>query len=439
MTQGTFCEDNIEMKNIACFLLMVWGIMIPPAHADLELNINKGTLKPIRIALPNFGGSMGDQITAVVAADLKRTGLFEIIPQEAFIQQVDSPEDIRFADWRLINAEALTMGDIQSTDDGKLRAEFRLFDVVREAQTEGKAFTAEESEWRRIAHKISDAIYERLTREGRYLDSKIVYVSRHKVGKHRRDRLAVMDQDGANIYYLTEGKTIVLSPRFSPDMRHLIYTDYVDNKVAKVFMLDLVTKQKTALGQFQGLTFAPRMSPDGKKLVMSYAKNGRTSLYEINLETRQYRPLTNEPVIDTSPCYSHDGTKIVFCSDRAGQTQLYVMDAQGSTPERISFGPGSYRTPVWSPRGDLIVFTKILRGEFYIGIMRPDGSGERLLTKGYLVESPCWSPNGRVILYTREKRHGDPRLYTIDITGYNDQELPTQESAAHGAWSPLIP
>jgi TolB protein len=436
------------MKKYFCILCGIIATLlgISVLRAELEINVTRGTIAPMPIAVPSFwtsstqDASLGDKVSEVITNDLKNCGLFIPLDPTAFIQDPASLQQApHFSDWRLIKADSLVVGKVDDAGDGSIRVEFRLFDVVREAQIEGKAFTGEAQDWRRISHKVADAIYKRIIGDEGYFDTQIVYVTKES---HRGDpieRIAIMDQDGANMHYVTHGDSLVLSPRFSPDMRFITYTDFGQNQQARVYLMNLDTHHKILMGNFPGLTFAPRFSPDGSRLVMSFARNGVTSLYAFDLQTRLIHQLTNDRVIDTSPSYSPDGSKIVFNSDRGGQTHLYVMNASGGGIERISFGQGSYRTPVWSPRGDLIVFTKILGGEFYIGVMRPDGSGERLITRGYLVESPCWCPNGRVILFTREARRGHPRLYTIDITGYNERELPTPTNAAHGSWSPLIP
>jgi TolB protein len=435
------------MKTYFCLLCAFCATLfsITLLRADLEINVTRGTVEPMPIAIVPFlsessDDSVGDKMAEVITNDLRNCGLFRPIDPSAFIQDPLSLQSKpRFSDWRLINANSLVLGKVMDGGDGKIRVEFRLFDVVREVQIEGLALTGEADDWRRMAHKVADAIYKRIIGDEGYFDTQIVYIARSKEQGQPVERIVVMDQDGANGHYLTDGDSLVLSPRFSPKMDAITYTDFGQSNAARVYLLNLQSGQKFIIGNFPGLTFAPRFSPDGNQLIMSFARRGVTSLYTFNLKSRLIQRLTQEPVIDTSASYSPDGSRIVFNSDRGGQTHLYVMNANGGGVERISFGRGSYRTPVWSPRGDLIVFTKMLGGEFYIGVMNTDGSGERLITRGYLVESPCWCPNGRVILFTREARRGDPRLYTIDITGYNERELKTPTSAAHGSWSPLIP
>lgn len=431
-----------NLKGFMAFLLVV-ALLPMNLQGALELNITRGTVSPVPIAITPFADSgsdngWGEKIATVVTDDLKNSGLFAPVDRNAFIQDANSLQaGPRFAEWRLINADSLVVGKV-TTEGDKLRVEFRLFDVVSEAQLDGRALSATAKDWRRIAHKIADAIYERITGDKGYFDSKIIYVARMQQGKKRTERLAVIDQDGENHFYMTNGTSLVMTPRYSPNMQSITFLDFA-SKVPKVYLMNMATRQRILMGNFPGMTFAPQFSPDGNRLVMSFARNGATNLYDLNLTTHKIHQLTTDPIIDTSPSFSPDGLKIAFNSDRSGQPQLYVMDAGGSNVERISFGPGNYRAPVWSPRGDYIAFIKMYKGEFYIGVIRPDGSGERLLTKGYILDSPCWSPNGRLILFSREDRTGAPHLCSIDITGYNERKIKTPDAAVQGSWSPLIP
>ena len=314
-----------------------------------------------------------------------------------------------------------------------------MWDVASEQQLIGKSFTTTKSNWRRIAHVIADAIYERLTGDKGYFNTRVVYVSETGRATRRIKRLAMMDQDGENHRFLTDGRNLVLTPRFSPNMQKITYLEYVGNS-PRVYMLDLDTNRRQVLGNFPGMTFAPVFSPDSSKVLLSYANHGSTNIYEMDIKTRKTRQITyGSGAISTSPSYSPDGSKIVFNSDRGGNQQLYVMNADGSDVQRISFGKGRYATPVWSPRGDYIAFTKMANGAFYIGVMYPDGSGERLLADGYLVEGPTWSPNGRVLMYFRQDRGSPVRLYSIDLTGYNERRIVTPAEASDPAWSPLLP
>jgi TolB protein len=429
---------TMTRAGLVCGLLL--SLAAGSAFADIRVDITSGNPQPLPIAITDFVGSeIGTEISGVVTSDLESSGWFAPIDKGAFIQTPQSLQAVpRFGDWRVINAQALVTGSVQPQPDGRVRVEFRLWDVLGEQQMAGLALTAPQSNWRRIAHRVADAIYSRITGEDGYFDSRIVYIAESGPETKRVKRLAIMDQDGWNHKFLTNGQDLVLTPRFSPSTQELTYLSFTGNR-PRVHLLNLETGQQEVLGDFPGMTFAPRFSPDGNRVVMSLARDGNTEIYSMDLRTRRVSRLTNDPAIDTSPSYSPDASRIVFNSDRGGSQQIYVMNADGSNVQRISYGEGRYGTPVWSPRGDLIAFTRISGGTFYVGIMRTDGSGERMLSQGYLVEGPTWAPNGRVLSFFRENSGGGPHLYTIDLTGYNERELKTPQDASDPAWSPLIP
>jgi TolB protein len=419
------------------------------AHAELKIDITKGNVEPMPIAVTLFtGAGMGDangtQIASVIAADLERSGLFKPISRDAFIEQVANGDAVpRYADWRQINANAIITGTVTPTGGDKVRISFRLWDALGQQQIAGKEYNTFARNWRRVSHLISDEIYKRLTGEAGYFDSRIVYVAESGPAKKRVKRLAIMDQDGANHKYLTDGASLVLTPRFSPNTQEILYMSYAGGQ-PRVFLRDLQTGREESLGRFNGMSFAPRFNHDGSRMLMSIASGGVTSIYEMDLRSRSMKRLTQSGgAIDTSPSYSPDGKTIVFNSDRGGSQQIYTMDANGGNIQRISFGSGNYATPVWSPRGDLVAFTKSTGGRFYIGVMKPDGSGERLLTQSWLDEGPSWAPNGRVIVFSREAPGGAggnrAKLYSVDITGYNLREVGTPQDASDPAWSPLLP
>lgn len=432
------------ISTLCCALAFL--ALASSAHAQVEVDITEGSLRPMPIALPVFSATddkvapIAASITEVVIDDLTGSGLFRLVDSAAFIQKaVHIDARPHFPDWRAINAQSLVVGRLHQTANGRIRAEFRLWDVFAGKQLLGEQFFTGKESWRRLAHIIADAIYSRLTGERGYFDTRIVFVEEQGPKDRRIKRLAVMDQDGANLEYLTSGTELVLTPRFSPTNLEITYMSY-ENARPRVYLLDLETRQREVVGDFPGMTFAPRFSPDGHKIIMSLQQGGNANLYEMDLRTRVTRRLTNTPAIDTAPSYSPDGSKIVFESDRSGTQQLYVMNRDGSMQNRISRGEGSYSTPVWSPRGDLIAFTKKVQGRFLIGVMRPDGSGERIITEGYHNEGPSWAPNGRVLIFFRENPgpQGGPKLYTIDLTGRNERQVATPYFASDPAWSPLI-
>ena len=438
-----------QLRVILFSLLAVLGFAAP-AHAALRIDITRGNVEPMPIALPalpsagSLGSGVGGDIMRVVSADLERSGLFRPLAANSFIEQITSSTvSPRFADWRQISAAALVTGSVTEGEGDKLKVSFRLWDIYGEEQIAGKEYNTFKGNWRRIAHIIADEIYHRLTGESGYFDSRIVYVAESGPDLKRVKRLAIMDQDGENHKFLTDGSYLVLTPRFSPNSQQILYMSYA-GKQPRVYLRDLQTGHEESLGAFDGMSFAPRFSNDGKSVVMSIASGGVTQVYKMDLSNRRLQKLTSGGNIDTSPSYSPDGSKIVFNSDRGGSQQLYVMSSDGGSPQRISFGDGRYGTPVWSPRGDLIAFTKMSGGKFFIGVMRPDGSGERLLTESYLDEGPSWSPNGRVITFHRtypnsHGKSGKTRIFTVDVTGYNLREVVTPMDASDPAWSPLLP
>ncbi|MFN7113492.1 MAG: Tol-Pal system beta propeller repeat protein TolB [Alphaproteobacteria bacterium] len=434
---------------LAAAVMLSMAISSAPAQAELRIDVTNPNPKPVPVAIPDFKGTnaadddLGRKMTQVITANLTRSGLFRALDPRSFIQDsIAAQAGPRFGDWRAINAEALVTGVLSKTPDGKTRVEFRLWDVFAEQQMVGTAYMTTPANWRRIAHIISDAIYKRITGEDGYFDSRLVYIAESGPANAREKRLAIMDQDGENHRFLTDGRTLVLTPRFSPTEQKITYMAYYNNK-PRVYVYNIDTGKQELLGDFPGMTFAPRFSPDGRRVIMSLSKNGNSDIYTLDLSSRAVRQLTNDSSINTSPSFAPDGAQVAFESDRGGSQQIYVMSANGGAAKRITFGEGRYANPVWSPRGDLIAFTKMLKGQFYIGVIRPDGSGERLITQAFHVEGPTWSPNGRVLAYFKESPTGARRtgrsaqVYTIDLTGFNEQRVVTPQDGSDPAWSPL--
>jgi TolB protein len=440
-------------QNILFALFAIIALSLPavPAKADLKIDVTRGQVNPMPIAIPDFSGgadvdpNLGHQLVEVVSADLTRSGLFRTLDPKSFIQDAAAAQaNPNFGEWRAINAQALVTGMLSKTGNGRTRVEFRLWDVTAQQQLVGMAYMTTPTNWRRIAHIIADAIYKRITGEEGYFDSRIVYISETGPYTNRIKRLAIMDQDGQNHHFLTDGRTLVLTPRFSPTVQQITYMAYYHNK-PRVYLYDIDSGRQEVLGDFPGMTFAPRFSPDGNKVIMSLTKGGNSDIYTMDLRNRGVAQLTRDNSINTSPSYSPDGKYVAFESDRSGSQQIYVMNSDGSGAHRITFGDGKYAGPVWSPRGDLIAFTRIYQGQFYIGVIHPDGHGERLITQAFHVEGPTWAPNGRVLSYFKELPVGSNRsersaqLYTIDLTGFNETRVPTPLDASDPAWSPLNP
>ncbi|MDQ0503276.1 Tol-Pal system beta propeller repeat protein TolB [Xanthobacter agilis] len=410
-----------------------------PAAAATKLDITSGTPQPIPIAITDLLGEteMGRQISGVISADLKRSGLFAPIDPKAFVEQISNPDAPRFQDWRVINAQALVTGRVTRQSDGRFQVMFRLWDVLAGQQIAGQQFVAQAENWRRIAHIVADVIYEKLTGEKGYFDTRVVFVDESGPKERRVKRLAIMDQDGANVSYLTRGDSLVLTPRFSPTSQEITYMSYAQGE-PRVYLLNIETGQREVVGNFPGMSFAPRFAPDGQRVILSLQQGGNSNIFVMDLRSKATTRLTDTPAIDTAPCYSPDGRQICFESDRGGTSQIYIMNADGSGQHRISFGTARYSTPVWSPRGDWIAYTRQAEGRFAIGVMRPDGSGERVLTEGYHNEGPTFAPNGRVIMFFRDPGGASgPSLYTVDVTGYNELRVPTPSYASDPAWGPL--
>jgi TolB protein len=409
-----------------------------PARAEIEVNVNRGDVQPLPIAVPAFGGGqVGADIAGVIGANLQRSGLFRPLDPGSFIEKdLSAAVQPRFPDWKQINAQALVNGMV-TVEGGRLKVDFRLWDVFAEQQLLGLQFTSSPENWRRVAHKISDAVYERLTGEKGYFDTRVVFVAETGGRGSKTKRLAIMDQDGANPSYLTNGSSTIMTPRFSSNSQEITYME-LRPEGSSIYLLNLETARRESLGDFKGMVFAPRFSPDGSKVAFSVERGGNSDIFVMNLKSRTSSRLTADPAIDTSASFSPDGSRIVFNSDRSGSPQLYVMGADGSNPRRITFSAGRYTTPVWSPTGEYIAFTKQTGGEFHIGVMKADGTDERLLTSSYLDEGPTWAPNGRVLMFSRETAGGASKLWSVDITGRILQPMPYPGAGSDPAWSPLL-
>ena len=451
-TQPTGVRSR-HLRIVPAALAMLFALATPAlaqrqtAEVDgggLRGRQTEGTLAPIPIAIPAFIGEdprLAGEVAAVVTADLERSGLFKPLDPTGFLEQVrDINQPPNFTNWRPSGAQALVVARAGRSPDGRLTAGVRLYDVLSGKSLFGQQFAVDPRDWRKLAHVIADQIYERLTGEKGYFDTQVVFVDETGPKDRRVKRLTIMDQDGANVRTLSQGRDLVVTPRFSPTASEIVFMQYAAaGQQPRVYLMNLDSGQRELLGNFNSTTFAPRFSPDGQRIVLSLDESGATSLMEVDLRSRQTRRLTQSGAIDTGPSYSPDGRQIVFESDRQSGQQIWVMNADGSNQRRISVGEGRYSTPVWSPRGDLIAFTKQSGGGFQIGVMKPDGSGERILTSGYHNEGPTWAPNGRVLMFFRESQgaNGGPKLFSVDLTGYNERQVVTPSFGSDPAWGPL--
>ncbi len=452
---GRNFNESRTMQRIFTTLLAFFAVMATgAAQARVTIDITQGNINPMPIAVPNFTGkgdnieALGRDITGVLMNDLDRSGLFKVIDQRAYILDKDRGVNKRpiFANWRIINAQVLVVGEIQELADGRIQVATRVWDVYANEQLGAVAYKTPADNWRRAAHKVADFVYKTLTGEDGYFDTRIVFIHESGPKENRVKRLMIMDQDGANPVPLTDGLNYkALTPRFSPTQQQITYMALFENRPGQVYLFNIETGEQEQLGTFRGMTFAPRFSPDGRQVLMSVERYGNSDVFKMDLATRRLTRLTDHPAIDVSPSMSPNGRRIAFTSDRGGTPQIYVMNADGSDQKRITFGEGRYQTPVWSPRGDLIAFTRQYRGRFYIGVIRPDGTGERLLTESYLDEGPTWAPNGRVIMFYRQTptrrdgSGGNASIWSVDLTGRNLRRVRTPGEASDPAWSPLLP
>jgi TolB protein len=436
---------DFAAKTFAMIATLLIALAVIPAAKAVEIDVNKGQIDPLPIAITAFIGTSADSaqagadIAGVIANNLGHSGYFRPLPPESFIEQITNFEqEPRFSDWRQIQAKALVTGQA-IMDGGRLKAQFILWDTGSQQKLAGFEFATSPKNWRRLAHLISDKIYQTMTGVPGYFDTRIVFVSEAGPKDKRVKRLSIMDQDGYNVRSISDGKQIVLTPRFSPNSLEITYMAF-GSGVPRVYLYNIETGQREIVGEFPNMSFAPRFSPDGQRVIMSLQDEGNSNIFVLDLRSRQMQQLTSVPAINTAPSFSPDGSQIVFESDREGAQQIYVMNADGSNQRRISFGNGRYATPVWSPDGRYIAFTKQGNGRFAIGVMNPDGGGERLLTEGFHNEGPTWAPNSRVIMFFRDEpgENGGPRLYSVDVSGYNEQLVKTPSFASDPAWSPLL-
>jgi TolB protein len=430
------------MKKLLLVLGLFAALAPLPAAAAIAVDVTQGNIQPLPVAIPDFvpagnDGGNAARIAEVIRADLGRSGIFRPLDPKSFVDKIANINVApNFANWRVINAQGLVTGEVALMPDGRLRVAFRLWDVYGQSQLDGQQFFTQPDNWRRVAHMVSDAIYEKVTGEKGYFNTRIVFISETGPALNRVKRLAIMDEDGADPKFLTNGSYMVLTPRFNPTAQMIAYMSYIGGK-PRVYLFDIETGKQERLGEFPNMTFSPRFSPDGNRVALTLENGGNSDIYLMDLRSRAVTRLTNDPAIDTAPSFSPDGKQIAFESDRGGSQQIYVMNVDGSNPHRISFGPGG--TPVWSPRGDLIAFTKQDGGKFDIGVMRTDGGGERLISTGWEDEGPTWAPNGQVLMFTRQGQGGGAAsIWEVDVFGHNERRVATPGSASDPAWSPLI-
>ena len=438
------------IKKFLTLVFMCFAF-IGVARAELKVDIIAGGVEPIAVAVQkietvgNVSARDAEMIRDVVDADLKSTGLFRIVARDALPEFVEMGKMPDFTLWRAVKAQVLVQAKLSAESGGRYNLEFYVWDVNGREQIEAQSLVASKKSARRLAHIMADAIYERLTGEVGYFDTQIVFIAESGPVNDRVKRMAIMDQDGYGLRYLSDADTFVMSPHFSPNMQTIVFLSFRDDD-PMVWTLDLETGEQRRLGQFGGMNFAPRFSPDGTKIALSLVKNGITHIYEYDIESKSLRQLTFGHSLNTSPSYSPDGKKMAFNSDRSGNQQIYVLDLESGGVERITYGAGRYATPAWSPDGKFIAFTKIADDTFYIGIMDPRGRNEKILAGGWYMEAPSWAPGSRRVVYYETEKALDgieriSHIRSVDITGRNiyEIELPDGVNGVEPTWSPRLP
>ena len=425
---------------------LVSGAMLAPAVARAQqapyLDIRPGgEFQPVTIAVAGFIGDpdLASLLTGVVTNNFKRSVFLKPVDPHSFVEHISNPDEPpRFDAWKMINAQFVMVGRTGRGSDGRLKTSFRLWDVSSGQQVAGEQYVTDPNNARRVAHIVSDAIFTRITGEKGFFDTRVVFVDETGSKLHRIKRLALMDQDGANVRYLTRGDELVVTPRFSPSSQDVTYMAFGGGD-PRVYLLNIESGQREVVGNFPGMSFSPRFSPDGQKIIMSLDQGSSANLYAMDIRSRAMTRLTNTPAIDTSPSYSPDGRQLAFESDRGGTQQIYIMSGGGGPAKRISFGDGRYATPVWSPKGDYIAFTREKGNTFSIGVMKPDGSGERILTEGYDNEGPTWAPNGLFLMYFSDPGGSSgAKIFMADVFGRANLPVPTPNFASDPSWSPLL-
>jgi TolB protein len=423
------------------FLAGAAALAASPSFAAGDVYVHAGSnFTPVNIAVTPLQGDVGEaKIGAVLVNDFARSVFLSPLNSTSFPEAIANPDaPPNFDAWKTVNAQFVLTGKVGRAEGGKIAAQFRLWDVAAGQQVAGQQYSTESANSRRVAHLIADAVFSRVTGETGFFDSRVVFIDETSSKAQRRKRLALMDMDGANIKYLTNGDHLAVTPRFSPTQQQVAFMSFGDGD-PRVTVLNLETGQRTPVGQFSGMTFAPRFSADGQHLLLSLSNGSTSNIYLTDLRGGATTQLTDTNAIDTSPCYSPDGSQIVFESDRGGAQQLYIMGAGGGAAKRISFGEGRYSTPAWSPRGDLIAFTRQKEGLFAIGVMKPDGSGERIITEGYHNEGPTFSPNGLFVMFFRDPGgESGAKIYMADIFGHGEFVVPTPSYASDPSWGPLM-
>jgi TolB protein len=384
-------------------------------------------------------GVIGIQIAQQIVSDLRTTrSIYPTGPENLRHYTPTEAGAPLYPNWANIGAGALVTGYVQARDDGRINVVCYLYDLKQRREMTRKGFAVAATEWKRAAHRCAGAFYTAVTKRPGLFDSRIVYVAATGSRMQPVKRIAIMNWDGTDHSYLTQGEVTVSSPRVSPDGEHIAYMSFAGG-MPHIRIMDADGSNDRQLLQSTSMSFAPRFSPDGRSIAFSMAVDGNTDIYVVDANGGYPQRLTTTPGIDTSPSFSPDGRQIVFESDRSGTQQIYVMNADGSGQRRISFGGGSNSSPVWSPDGDRIAFSRWNGSTIGIGIMSATGGDEKILTNGWQDEAPSWSPDSEWVMFQRTQQGtGTGSLLMVSIGGGEPKAVATPQPGADPSWSGVV-
>jgi len=384
-------------------------------------------------------GVIGIQIAQQIVSDLRTTrSIYPTGPENLRHYTPTEAGAPLYPNWANIGAGALVTGYVQARDDGRINVVCYLYDLKQRREMTRKGFAVAATEWKRAAHRCAGAFYTAVTKRPGLFDSRIVYVAATGSRMQPVKRIAIMNWDGTDHSYLTQGEVTVTSPRISPDGERIAYMSFAGG-MPHIRIMDADGSNDRQLLQSNSMSFAPRFSPDGRVIAFSMAVDGNTDIYVVDANGGYPRRLTTTPGIDTSPSFSPDGKQIVFESDRSGAQQIYVMNVDGSGQSRISFGGGANSSPVWSPDGDRIAFSRWNGSTIGIGIMSATGGDEKILTNGWQDEAPSWSPDSEWVMFQRTQQGtGTGSLLMVSIGGGEPKAVATPQPGADPSWSGVV-
>jgi TolB protein len=425
-------------QTLLVLLLVLLG---RPAYSDLTIEITQGMEGAIPIAVVPFGGNDTagtgqENVAAIVASDLSRSGRFAPLPDRDMVSRPSDITQVNYQTWRMLNVDNMVIGKVTPAGPDRYNVQFQLLDVLRTRQLIGYSFAASRAELRRVAHHISDLIYEQLTGEKGAFNTQIAYITSTGTGTAKSYTLMVADSDGYSPQTILRSNQPLMSPAWSADGRQIAYVSF-ENKVAEIYIQDVASGSRRKVASFKGINGAPSWSPDGQRLALTLSQDGNPEIYVMELNSKALKRLTNSPAIDTEPVWSPDGKSIVFTSDRGGSPQLYKIAAWGGQPQRLTFD-GKYNAGAdFSPDGRKLAMVHGEDGAYRIAVLDLGTGLFRVLTDGRLDESPSFSPNGSMIIYATEAGNRGV-LAAVSADGRFRQRLSLQAGNVRApVWSPF--